>query len=87
MKNKLTLIPISEVVTPRSGIFRVYVNFWFIEKDEHIVVADNFVQCNSNKKNILDIRNKLYQDYNVIQIPYVYIPFNNAYVQIIGGCD
>jgi hypothetical protein len=74
---EFTLIPLEEVTQPKDGLFKIYEDYYFfVTKDNCILSYRNYsLQCNKNKQ-VLESLLKDYEDVEIRQIRFVYIPIN-----------
>lgn len=83
MDSKITThmkyLPISEAIKPKSGIFKIHVNdYWsVVEKDgvDCVMLYRGYApQCNSNIAIVEHIKEKLYPEAKIVQLPIAYMP-------------
>ena len=71
--------PLKDMTTPKGGIFKIYADhYWIVDKQGNLLKYRGMSwQCNVHKEVAENIRNNVYPDYDVVQLPFVYTPWND----------
>lgn len=74
---EFTLIPLEEATQPKGGLFKIYEDYYFFVTEDNCILKYRgySLQCNKNKQ-ILESLLKDYEDVEIRQIRFVYIPIN-----------
>ena len=80
----ITLVPISNFISPKDGIHDIHINWWWIvTQNDEIVFYGSSPQCNMNEELCILINKQIYSksDYKVVQITIVYLEVDiNDYI-------
>lgn len=76
--SKFSRVSIQEATQPRSGLFKVMCNDWWIvtSNNEILLYKGYSPQCNSNKDIVKSMCERMYPTCSVQQIPVVYLKIN-----------
>lgn len=78
MKSKIELYPLKDMTEVKAGVYMIYKDFfWIVDKDNNLLKYRGMSwQCNIHKNIVEDLRDKCYPECSVLQLPYVYAPWN-----------
>lgn len=78
LRKNLTFVPLDKATTPTTGMFQVYVDWWWcVTPEEQLMFYhEDAPQCNRQEKLARRLHDRLYPGYEVRQIPVVYVPIN-----------
>jgi hypothetical protein len=78
MNPNIILLNISDVDKPKDGVFMIHIDHWWIVKDNQIMLYRDYApQCNTNKEIATKIRDKIYPDCEVRQLPVIYLEYRD----------
>ena len=76
---KIKPVPIAEVATPKSGLFRIICDAWWVVTPyrELLFYRGTWLpQCNQNKRVMESLQPRLYPTCSIEQIPFVFVPID-----------
>lgn len=79
MNNKMNLVNVNSLLIPdKSGYFHCYKDYWWVinANNEVMVYNGRSPICNANETIVKQMRDRNYPDCDVIQVPFVFLPFN-----------
>ena len=76
---RCTKVPLSVATKPRSGVFSIDVDLWWVVIDECILMyRGRSPQCNPHKRMVEKLVDRMYPGAEVRQVPVVYIPMERG---------
>jgi hypothetical protein len=79
MNPNIKKVKISELNTPKNGLFDIHIDhYWIVTKDDEVLIYRDFSpQCNMSETLTTKLRDKIYPDCDVKQIPVIYLPYKD----------
>ncbi len=77
---KITEVPIKDLTFPKNGCYDIRLDWWWIVKNESLLfycqtsMSFGSPQCNADRRLAESVRDRIYPEAEVRQIPAVYIP-------------
>lgn len=74
---QLEYLDLEDACIPKDGFYRVMCDYWWIvTQDNQIMYCSSSAQANTNKSIAEYIKNKMYPNSRLEQLPTVYIPIS-----------